>query len=220
MGAGVDKLFLELRGCPVVGHTWRRFENARCVDEIVLVIRPAMESAFRELAAALGFKKRFHLVGGGKERQDSVWNGLAAVSPGTDLVAIHDAARPCVSEQTIESTLKAAELAGAAVTAQPIVDTVKESENGKQALRTLDRSRLWTVQTPQCFRVGIIREALSQVRRRGVSVTDDTAACELVGHPVQLVPSLEPNPKVTRREDLPWVEWVLQRLTPLDCPMP
>ncbi len=218
MGAGVDKLFLELRGCPVVGHTWRRFDAAKCVDDIVVVIRAGMESVFLELASKLEFKKRFRLVEGGKERQDSVWNGLEAVAPGTSLVAIHDAARPCVSERTIEATLNAAELSGAAVAAQPISDTVKESQDGKQTLRTLDRSRLWTVQTPQCFRLGVIREALAEVRRRGVSVTDDTAACELVGHPVQLVPSPEPNPKVTRREDLPWVELVLERLVTIPSP--
>ncbi len=215
MGPGVDKLFLELRGCPVVGHTWQRFERARCVDEIILVVRSGMENAFQDLATALGLKKRFRLVEGGKERQDSVWNGLAAASPGTDLVAIHDAARPCVSEHAIEATLKAASVTGAAVVAQPIVDTVKESENGRETLRTLDRSRLWTVQTPQCFRLEVIRKALAEARRRGELFTDDTAACELSGYPVRLVPSPEPNPKVTRREDLPWVELVLERLAPL-----
>ncbi len=212
MGPGVDKLFLKVGGCPVVGHTWRRFEQADCIQEIVLVIRPGMEQAFSELAEQFQLKKTYRLVHGGKERQDSVWNGLSAASPGSGLVAIHDAARPCISEGTIEATLKAAKLTGAAVCAQPITDTVKESDDGRHTLRTLDRSRLWTVQTPQCFTVEVIRKALAEVRRRGVLVTDDTAACELTGHPVVLVPSSEPNPKVTRPEDLGWVELVLQGL--------
>ncbi len=209
MGLNVDKLFLEINGCPVIGHTWRRFAKAACIDEIVLVVRPGMEDAFRELGLELGLQKEARFAHGGKERQDSVWNGLAAVSSGTEFVAIHDAARPCTSEQTIAATLEAAKRVGAAVAAQPLTDTVKESADGRGILRTLDRNRLWTVQTPQCFRLQVIQEALAEVRRRGMLVTDDTAACELVGQEVELVPSAEPNPKVTRPEDLRWVEALL-----------
>ena len=117
MGPNVDKLFLELNGYPVVGHTWRRFELAPCIDEIVVVIRSGMETTFSELGRRLGLRKTWRLVEGGKERQDSVWNGLGAVSAGTALVAIHDAARPCTSERTTSATLAAAERTGAAVAA-------------------------------------------------------------------------------------------------------
>ncbi|HEY5912210.1 MAG TPA: 2-C-methyl-D-erythritol 4-phosphate cytidylyltransferase [Verrucomicrobiae bacterium] len=221
MGLNVDKLFLELHGCPVVGHAWRRFDSAPCIDEIVLVVRPGTEAVFSELGRRLGLRKPCHFAEGGKERQDSVWNGLTAVSEDTLLVAIHDAARPCTSEGTISAALEAASRTGAAVAAQPITDTVKESEDGRLALRTLDRSRLWTVQTPQCFRLAVIRHALAEVRRRGLIVTDDTAACELVGHPVQLVPSTDPNPKVTRPEDLALIELILSRLSaPPPVPSP
>ena len=81
MGPQVDKLFLELDGCPIVAHTWRRFEEAECIDEILLVVREGMQAAFAALAEQYKFKKRFRLVAGGKERQDSVWNGLEALSP-------------------------------------------------------------------------------------------------------------------------------------------
>jgi len=218
MGTGVDKLFLTLAGFPVVGHTWRRFETAACIDEIVLVIRPGKESVFSELGRKLALQKPFRCVEGGKERQDSVWNGLSAVSADTTLVAIHDAARPCTSEAVIAATVQTASQCGAAVAAQPITDTVKESDDGRRALRTLDRNRLGTVQTPQCFRLEVIRQALAEVRRRGLIVTDDTAACELTGYPVQLVPASEPNPKVTRPEDLPWVELILKRLASVPSP--
>ena len=100
---------------------------------------------------------------------------------------------------------------GAAVAAQPVTDTIKESADGRLVARTLDRSKLWAVQTPQTFRVEVIRQALSEVRRRGLSVTDDTAACELIGQPVELVVRPEPNPKVTRPEDLPYIELLLRR---------
>ncbi len=211
MGPDVDKLFLEFAGCPVVGHTWRRFDACSSVDEVVLVIRAGMEAAFTDLAQRFGFKKPFQLALGGKERQDSVWNGLEALAPGTEIVAIQDAARPCTSARLVADTIEAARRTGAAVAAQAVTDTIKESHDGKMIERTLDRARLWSVQTPQTFRVEIIRRALQEMRRRGLQVTDDTAACELIGQPVQLVVSAEPNPKVTRPEDLLYIEMLLNR---------
>ena len=212
MGPGVDKLFLELNGCPIVAHTWRRFDETACIEEIVLVVREGMQRAFKALAEKQGFRKKFRLVAGGKERQDSVWNGLEALSPAAEIVAIQDAARPCTSSALIAATVEAAKETGAAVAAQAVTDTIKESSDGKTIERTLDRTRLWAVQTPQTFRVEIIRRALSEVRRQGLLVTDDTAPCELIGQPVRLVVSTQPNPKVTRPEDLPCVEALLRNM--------
>src|SRR5207245_8483219 len=98
MGPKVDKLFLELNDCPIVAHTWRAFDLAGCIDEIVLVVRDGMQAAFAELGQKFQFTKPSRVVAGGQERQDSVWNGLEALSPGADIVAIQDAARPCTSE--------------------------------------------------------------------------------------------------------------------------
>ncbi len=212
MGAGVEKLFLEVNGGPIIGHTWRRFEQASCVDHIVVVAREGMEPRFAELAARHHFRKPFQIVRGGEERQDSVWNGLEALPAGSEIAAIHDAARPCTSLELIAATIAAARETGAAVAAQPITDTVKESADGKLIERTLDRRRLWAVQTPQTFRTEVIRRALSEVRRRELQVTDDTAACELIGQPVRLVILPHPNPKVTRPEDLAYVESLLRIL--------
>jgi 2-C-methyl-D-erythritol 4-phosphate cytidylyltransferase len=219
MGQQVDKLFLELNGAPIVAHTWRRFDEAASIDEIVIVVREDTQKAFNRLAESCGFKKPFRLVVGGKERQDSVWNGLAALSPATEIVAIQDAARPCTSQALIAATIDAARQTGAAVAAQPVTDTIKESADGQFIARTVDRSRLWAVQTPQTFRVDIIRRALSVVRQQGLSVTDDTAACEQIGQPVQLVLSAQPNPKVTRPEDLPYVELLLRGKTSFSSPV-
>ena len=212
MGPQVDKLFLELNGCSIVMHTLQRFDEAGCIDEILLVVRDGMQAAFMTLAQKYKFQKPFRVVVGGKERQDSVWNGLEALSPGAEIVAIQDAARPCTSPALIAATVAAAREIGAAVAAQHVTDTIKESRDGKLIERTLDRSRLWAVQTPQTFRVDIIRRALSAVRQKGLLVTDDTAACELIDQPVQLVLSTEPNPKVTRPDDLRYVEAVLRDL--------
>jgi 2-C-methyl-D-erythritol 4-phosphate cytidylyltransferase len=212
MGSDVDKLFLEVAGRPVVAHTWQRFNDARCIDEIVLVVREGMQGAFADIARQWNLTKHHRFVLGGKERQDSVWNGLAALSPKVEVAAIQDGARPCTSEALIEATVAAAQNMGAAVAASPLTDTIKESADGRRTDRTLDRSKLWAVQTPQTFRVEVIRRALTEVRRRGLLVTDDTAACELIGQPVQLVRGSSPNPKVTVPSDLPYVELLLRAM--------
>lgn len=211
MGAGADKLFLEVAGRPVVAHTWQRFNDAACIADLVLVVRAGMQRAFTDLARLYGFQKPFRVVTGGVERQDSVWSGLEALLPRTEIVAIQDAARPCTSEALIAATIGAARETGAAVAAQPITDTIKLSTDGQMIESTVDRTRLWSVQTPQTFRVEVIRRGLAEVRRRGLLVTDDTAACELIGQPVRLVAVPGSNPKVTRPEDLPYVDMVLRQ---------
>jgi len=209
MGPGVDKLFLEVAGRPVVAHTWQRFNDATCIDEIILVVRDGMQSAFAELAQQFQLTKPYRFVVGGAERQDSVWNGLEALSPSAQIVAIQDGARPCTSDELIAATIKAALETGAAVAGQPVTDTIKETADGQTIARNVDRSKLWAVQTPQTFRVEVIRRALSEVRARKLQVTDDTTACELIGQPVRLVASVAPNPKVTLPADLPYIGLLL-----------
>lgn len=211
MGPGVDKLFLEVARRPVVAHTWQRFNDATCIDEIILVVRDGMQSAFAELAQQFKLTKPHRFVIGGAERQDSVWNGLEALSPHSKIVAIQDGARPCTTEQLIAATIQAAQEIGAAVAAQPVTDTIKETVDGKTIARNVDRSRLWAVQTPQTFRVEVIRRALTEVRTQKLHVTDDTTACELIGQPVRLVTSATPNPKVTTPADLSYLEVLLRR---------
>ena len=210
MGPDIDKLFLEVAGRPVVAHTWARFDAAPLIDEVVLVVRAGMESAFKEIGASLGLKKPYRLTVGGAERQDSVWNGLQAVNPNAEVVAIHDGARPCVSQELIASVINAARQSGAAVAAQRVTDTIKQSDDGSTITRTIDRAKLWSVQTPQAFRVAVIRQAVTTARERGLKLTDDTAACELIAQPVQLVESRQPNPKVTVPGDLSLIESLLR----------
>ena len=206
-----DKLFLPLAGRPLVAHTWQRFEEADCVHEIILVVRDGTQPAFGAVADQGRFRKPYRLVPGGPERQDSVWNGIAALHPDSEIVAIHDGARPCAGRELIAATVAAAAEAGAAVAAQRVTDTLKESADGLFIARTIDRARLWAVQTPQTFRVAVIRRAMAAVREQGRHVTDDTAACELIGQPIKLVEVRTPNPKATRPEDLPYLEWLLDQ---------
>ncbi len=214
MGPDMDKVFLEVAGSPVVAHTWRRMDAAACIDNVILVVRDGMQEAFTALGATLQLRKPFRLVAGGRERQDSVWNGLEALDARTEIVAIQDAARPCTPAGVIEATVRAARESGAAVAAQRVADTIKASDDGTVIAQHLERSRLWAVQTPQTFRVDVIRRALTAVRERGLQITDDTAACELIGQPVRLVESALPNPKVTVPGDLPLIELLLRQPGP------
>ena len=195
----------------MVAHTWGRFEGTACIDEIILVVREGLQKAFQDLAAACQFKKPFRVVVGGKERQDSVWNGLEALSPASELVAIQDGARPCTSGRLIVATLQAARETGAAVAGQRLTDTIKESQDGRTITKHLERARLWSVQTPQAFRVVVIRHALAAIREKGSVVTDDTAACELIGQTVRIVESAEPNPNITLAPDAGYIEWLLRK---------
>jgi 2-C-methyl-D-erythritol 4-phosphate cytidylyltransferase len=210
MGPDIDKLFRTVAGRPLIAHTWRIFDEAAFIDELVIVVRAGMQTAFADVARQFGFKKTFRLTVGGKERQDSVWNGLQALAPATDLIAIQDGARPCTSPDLLRDTIAAAREIGAAVAAQRVADTIKESDGGLLVARTIDRSRLWSVQTPQTFRVDVIRRALSAAREKGLHLTDDTAACELIGQPVKLIECASPNPKATSPADLPYLESLLR----------
>lgn len=210
MGPNVDKLWLEVAGRPVIAHTWKQFNDALCIQEVVVVVRDGMQEHFSELATKHGFTKPYRLVVGGAERQDSVWNGLSAVAPNTEVVAIQDAARPCTTAELIAATIQAARETGAAVAAQPVTDTIKATDDGKIISHTVDRSKLWAVQTPQTFRLEVIRRAIAAARTQNRNLTDDTAACELIGQPVQLVRCSTPNPKVTVPADLPFIESLLQ----------
>ncbi len=209
-GPGADKIFLEIAGRPVIAHTWRRFDAVPAIGEVVLVVRAGMEPAFDEIASGLGLTKPWRLTAGGAERQDSVWNGLQAVGERCEWVAIQDGARPCTPASVIEATLSAAKETGAAVAAQRVTDTLKLSADGRVIDRTVDRSQLWAVQTPQAFRREVILRAIEEVRRQGRVLTDDTAACEAIGQPVRLVESAQPNPKVTYPGDVAYVGSLLR----------
>ena len=211
MGPEVDKLFLEVAGQPIIAHTWARFDQSPSVDEIVLVVREGMQDVFREIANDRAFTKPFRLVPGGKERQDSVWNGVTAVNEASEIIAIHDGARPCVTEAIIRACIAAAREVGAAVAAGEVTDTIKETEADELISKHIDRSRLRAVQTPQVFQAEVIRRALGNVQEQGVAVTDDTAACETIGQAVKLVSSRTPNPKATSPADIPYLELLLRR---------
>jgi 2-C-methyl-D-erythritol 4-phosphate cytidylyltransferase len=170
-----------------------------------------MEAEFDRLASSIQARKPYRFAPGGAERQHSVWNGLSALPEGTEIAAIQDGARPCTTHRIIAECIQVARQTGAAVAAHKVTDTLKESNEDGVIARNVDRSKLWAVQTPQAFRLEVIRRALSAVLENGLLVTDDTAACELIGQPVKLVESATPNPKATSPSDLPFIELLLRQ---------
>ena len=208
MGRG-DKMFLDIAGLPLLGHTWRRFDLLSVADEIILVTRDDVRPALEDLAKRIDTQKPWQLVAGGVERQDSVWNGVNATTAESEIIAIQDGARPCTPLAAIQLALVTAREMGAAVLARRLADTLKRGDGEGQIVGTVDRENLWAVQTPQVFRREIILAALVKVRDEGLSITDDTAACEALGQSVKLVECDQPNPKATTPADLPYIESLL-----------
>jgi 2-C-methyl-D-erythritol 4-phosphate cytidylyltransferase len=199
---GTDKLFTEVAGRPLLAHAMAPLQECRSIDRIALVIAPLNLKRGRELVERYGFTKAAALVKGGERRQDSVCLGLEALGE-CEYVAVHDAARPLVTAELIERGLEVARKAGAAVPAVPIADTLKEAGPDGIVLRTLDRSRMWAVQTPQLFRYELLMRAHREVR---ADVTDDAAMVEALGERVQLFGGDRRNLKVTTTEDLALIE--------------
>jgi 2-C-methyl-D-erythritol 4-phosphate cytidylyltransferase len=198
---GFDKLLTPLGGRPLLLHTLERLLRTEIPTEIILVIRPGSEAEMEAVIAPLSAKGNIRLVPGGAQRQDSVYAGLCAVSDASEFVLVHDAARPFVTKELIDIVLAAAKLSGAAVCGAPCSDSLKEVGEDGLVEHTIDRSKLWTVQTPQIFRTGLLREAYQAALASGATFTDDTAVVEQMGHPVRIVLYHGINLKVTTPSD-------------------
>jgi len=201
---GFDKLFARLGTEPVVAYTMRAFLDHPAIGEVVVVT----SAANRERIAALS--SRLRVVEGGAERCHSVWNGLSALSPSCELVAIHDGARPLIHPESIAAVIDGARSHGAASLAHPITDTVKRADETGRVIESVDRSRLWGMETPQCFRLDLLREAYARLQGEDRVVTDEVSAAEAAGHPVFLVQNPFPNPKITFPPDLDLAQMLLQ----------
>jgi len=212
MGPTVDKAFLNLGTKPVLAYSVQAFESCADIDGVILVVRRDRVSAARTLAEMFGCAKVKRVVAGGAERQGSVWNGLCELSDDVNIVAVHDGARPCVSPQLISETIKSAKRHGSGVTAVKITDTVKQVNKGLTVTKTLDRAKLWTVQTPQTFKRELLVSAFTAVRKRRATVTDEASALELCSKLVHLVPSSVPNVKITTPDDLSLAATMLEHM--------
>jgi len=202
MGPKVDKAFLSLGTKPVLAYSLMAFESCESIDGVILVVRKDRVDAARGMAQMFGCSKIKRVVAGGATRQVSVQNGLSAMPEEVAIVAVHDGARPCVTPDLIAETIKVAKRNGSGVAAVKITDTVKHVDKGYTVSKTVDRKRLWTVQTPQTFKLDLLNDAFAAVRKKGTSVTDEASAVELTGHAVRLVPGPFSNVKITSPDDL------------------
>ena len=204
---GTDKIMAELDGVPVICRTLEAFENAVQVDEIIVVTR--MELLEQVSALATAFSKVRMVVPGGDDRMQSVMNGLREASDKTRLVAVHDGARPLVTDKIIANTIAKAAKFGAAAPAMPVKDTIKVSTRGAVDA-TPDRKTLFAVQTPQVFDYALLCGALESAKQKKLAITDDCSAVEAMGMPVQLTDGSEENLKITTPIDLAFAEAILK----------
>lgn len=203
MGTAVRKQYLCLEGIPVIGRTLRVLADCPLIHDIVLVTGPGEESyCHTEIVERLHIHKVAAIVPGGNERQESVYNGLLALSADTDIVVIHDGARPLLRQSDLTAVLNAAEAYGAATLAVPVKDTVKLSDSHEFVADTLPRQFLWLIQTPQAFRCQLIIEAHRRAIECGYTGTDDAALVEKLRQPVKIVAGSYDNLKITTPEDL------------------
>lgn len=202
MGPSVDKAFFSLGTQPVLAYSLIAFEKCPEIDGVILVVRKDRLDAARGMTQIYGCSKVKRIVAGGNSRQDSVANGLEELPPDVKIVAVHDGARPCIQPSLISQTIQSAQKYGSGVAAYKITDTLKEVEKGNVVTQTVDRAKLWAVQTPQTFEVTLLRKAYAQVQKRKLTVTDEASAVERVSKVVRLVEAPLSNIKVTTPGDL------------------
>ena len=202
MGTEVSKQFLPLCGKEILAHSVEKFEKAEKIRDIVLVTGEDSLQDVREMAQEYGWKKIVAVVAGGKERQDSVWNGLQAVSDDTDIVLIHDGVRPFVTEDILNHSIETAVEMGGCVAGVPAKDTIKVCNGENVAVATPDRSTLWQIQTPQTFQKDLIMQAYQKAKAEGFVGTDDASLAEYSGCPVKVIMGSYRNIKITTKEDL------------------
>lgn len=202
MGASIPKQYLELRGQPIATYSLQTFAHMREVGEIVIVCDPSWRDIFSSRFANLppGLELKWALPGA--ERQDSVYNGLQAIRDTAAVVAVHDSARPLISARDASACMIDGWTVGAAVLGVPVKPTIKEVDAQLQVVKTLERAKLWEVQTPQCIRPPLLREGFEVVRRDGLEVTDDVSIVEALGRPVKITPGSYTNIKVTTPDDM------------------
>lgn len=206
---GIDKVMATLDGEPMIKRTVRAFQECEAVSEIVIVTREDLIIPISELCA--GYPKVIAVVKGGNSRQESVELGLGTLSKKVKLAAIQDGARPLITYEVIDRTIRAAHTYGAAAPAIPVKDTIKTVEGGI-VVNTPDRAKLRAVQTPQVFDIDLLKGALAKAKQDNAAVTDDCSAVERLGMKVKMVEGDERNIKVTTPMDLKIAEMLLEEM--------
>lgn len=202
---GFDKLATPLAGVPVLRRTLDAFLAADSIAEVVVVC-----PAERWELLGSGFSKPVRRADGGADRQNSVVAGLAALAAETNLVAVHDGARPLISAADIDRCVAAALKFRAAALARRVTETLKRSDSADFSADAVSREHLWFMETPQVFEIPLLREAYAAVAAQGLAVTDEVSALEAIGVQVKFIESIYPNLKITTPADLALAEALLR----------
>lgn len=209
MGAGYNKLFLELGDKPILIHTLDVFEEDPACQGVLLAVKPKERKEIQAILDQFGITKVLGLIDGGSERQYSVAACIEAYN-GEGIVLVHDAARPFIRRSVIRSLVQTASDCGAAIAGVQAKDTMKFAPDGIVE-ETVDREKLWIVQTPQAFTFEVLQKASNQADVDGFLGTDESMLVERLGHPVRIVESTYDNVKMTTQEDLVFGEILLRR---------
>jgi len=212
-GATKDKILLPICGKPILEYSIDSFAKCESVDSLIIVYRDAAQKqSIEPLIPENGFN-RIEWAQGGDKRQDSVWTGLSLVDPECEVVLIHDGARPFIDPATIDAVASASRISGAASVARPVTDTIKQAEclDSGYILKTIDRTKLWAMETPQGFKASTIIEAYQNTIHSGQLITDDLSAIEASETPVSLIEMDTLNPKLTTAQDIPLFEFLFNQ---------
>ncbi|MEE8317287.1 MAG: 2-C-methyl-D-erythritol 4-phosphate cytidylyltransferase [Candidatus Omnitrophota bacterium] len=198
----IEKPYIEFCGKPILAHTLLKLSRNTLITEIVVAVNRKKVDIFRRRIINRFRIKKVRIVIGGRERRDSVFNALRAVSCDIDYILIHDGIRPFITNSLIETSLKQAQRFGASVVAVPVKPTLKYAGKNRRIQHTPDRRAFWEAQTPQVFRRDLIEEAYRRVGRKKINITDDSMLVERMGIRPRLVPGSYTNIKITTPEDL------------------
>lgn len=211
MKSKINKQFININGKPILAHTLEKFQRCRYIDEIIVVAREdEINYCKKEVVKRYGFNKVTKIVRGGKERQDSVYNGILALNEKTDIVVSHDGARPFVKIKNIVDSIKGAVEYGACVVGTPVKDTIKFVKDGEEIDSTPNRDILWAAQTPQSFKREILMEGYRKAIEDNFVGTDDSVLVERLGIQVKIIMGSYENIKITTPEDIIIAESILK----------
>ncbi len=211
MGGDTTKQMLELSGIPVIVRTLLAFEKNEYINEIIVVAKADEVDIYKNFKQRYNITKLTSVTVGGATRQESVLNGFEKISDKADFVAIHDGARPFVTDKTIEESIRAAYKHNAVCVAVKARDTAKYADSKGYIDHTVDREFLWNAQTPQVFKANLYRAAAYSAKEKGITATDDAMLCELAGFHVKLVEGSEENIKITTPHDLEIGEMIIKK---------
>jgi len=212
MNTKISKPFIPIFGRPILAYTIEKFEQCTFIEKIFLIVnQEEKDLCLKEVILKYNFSKVQNLIAGGETRQDSVYNGLKNLDADTDIVVIHDGARPLIEKSIIKESIEVAKEFSAAIVVIPLIDTVKRSNKDFFINETLNRQEIWRAQTPQTFKYDVILSSYHQAYKDKFYSTDDAAIVEKYGHKVKMVIGSEENIKITTPFDIIIAENFLKR---------